>query len=421
MKPIIRVQGLGKQYRLNAGNQPYGTLREAIVGTFRKPLGLLDRGRQNPQNTIWALRDVSFNVFPGEVVGIIGRNGAGKSTLLKLLSRVVRPTAGRAELYGRFGSLLEVGTGFHPELTGRENIFLNGSILGMRRTEIRKQFDEIVAFAEVERFLDTPVKRYSSGMYVRLAFAVAAHLQTEILIIDEVLAVGDHTFQQKCLSKMQDVSSDGRTILFVSHNIGAVSRLCARCLLLDGGQVREAGPTTAIVQAYLTAGAPHRAEIDFDPRPDQDVNLRSVRLRAGGEVRGEVGYHEDLGVEVEYEIHRPLRGATIGVGLFSIDGTCVFLSADYDGDPGLLARDRTPGRYRTSLTIPRRWLNPGRYVIHASATNVIGDVFANVEALSFTIIDTGSPGAGNGTPRRGVLQPALDWTTSAVASHESAS
>ncbi len=225
------------------------------------------RGKQSAQNTIWALRDVSFDVFPGEVVGIIGRNGAGKSTLLKLLSRVVRPTAGRAELYGRFGSLLEVGTGFHPELTGRENIFLNGSILGMRRSEIRKRFDEIVAFAEVERFLDTPVKRYSSGMYVRLAFAVAAHLQTEILIIDEVLAVGDHAFQQKCLSKMQDVSTDGRTILFVSHNIGAVSRLCERCLLLDGGQIREAGPTAAIVQAYLTAGAPHRAEIELEPRP----------------------------------------------------------------------------------------------------------------------------------------------------------
>jgi lipopolysaccharide transport system ATP-binding protein len=412
MKPIIRVRQLGKQYRLNTGHQTYDTFREAIARTLRNPLAALGRVRERPEDRIWALRDVTFDVFPGEVIGIIGRNGAGKSTLLKLLSRVVRPTTGHAELYGRLGSLLEVGTGFHPELTGRENIFLNGSILGMRRAEIRKRFDEIVSFAEVERFLDTPVKRYSSGMYVRLAFAVAAHLESEILLVDEVLAVGDHTFQQKCLNKMQDVSTAGRTVLFVSHNLGAVSRLCERCLLLDGGQIREAGRTPAIVQTYLTAGVPHRAEIDFEAQPHQEVSLRSVRLRAGGEVRGEVGYHEDLRIEIDYEIHQRLRGATIGAGLFSIDGTCVFLSADYDGDRELLVRERAPGPYSTSLTIPGRWLNPGRYVIHAYATNVVGDVFASVEALSFTIIDTGSPGAVDATGRRGVLQPLFEWTTS---------
>src|ERR1044072_159622 len=235
MEPIIRVQDLGKQYHLGGPAAAYSTLRETIMELARKPLRSLTRNGN--ASTIWALKDIDFEIAPGEIVGIIGRNGAGKSTLLKILSRIVEPTEGRVELYGRVASLLEVGTGFHPELSGRENIYLNGSILGMTRREIERKFDEIVAFSEVETFLDTPVKRYSSGMYVRLAFAVAAHLQPEILVVDEVLAVGDYAFQQKCLNKMQDVSTGGRTVLFVSHNLGAISRLCNRCILLESGQL----------------------------------------------------------------------------------------------------------------------------------------------------------------------------------------
>jgi lipopolysaccharide transport system ATP-binding protein len=237
MRSIITVENLSKEYRLGTRNAAYGTLRDSIVRGFRAPFKRFQSPEKNGMETIWALKDVSFAVKPGEVVGIIGRNGAGKSTLLKILSRIVEPTTGNVKLYGRVGSLLEVGTGFHPELSGRENIYLNGAILGMKRAEIEAKFDEIVAFAEIEKFIDTAVKHYSSGMYMRLAFAVAAHLEPEILIVDEVLAVGDAVFQKKCLGKMGDVAREGRTVLFVSHNIPAVLGLCQRAILLDAGQV----------------------------------------------------------------------------------------------------------------------------------------------------------------------------------------
>jgi len=245
----IRVRGLGKQYRIGGGNRgPYRSLREAISDTFRFPF----RRRPNPdeETSFWALNNVSFDIRRGEAVGVIGRNGAGKSTLLKILSRITEPTTGRVELYGRVGSLLEVGTGFHPELTGRENIFLNGAILGMRRSEIARKFDEIVAFAEIERFLDTPVRFYSSGMYMRLAFAVAAHLEPEILIVDEVLAVGDSGFQKKCLGKMENIAQHGRTVLFVSHSMQAIRRLTTSCLVLSGGEVVYDGPTAGAIREY---------------------------------------------------------------------------------------------------------------------------------------------------------------------------
>jgi len=251
MKPIIKVESLSKNYVLGGEQKPYSTLRESLVDAARKPLKMLRRGQSKDTNNFWALRDVNFEVMPGEVVGIIGRNGAGKSTLLKILSRITEPTKGRIELYGRVGSLLEVGTGFHPELTGRENIFLNGAILGMRQAEIARKFDEIVDFAEIEQFLDTPVKRYSSGMYVRLAFAVAAHLEPEILVIDEVLAVGDTEFQKKCLGKMDEVSKTGRTILFVSHQMGMLAQLCESCILLEKGSVIARGKTEKVIDVYL--------------------------------------------------------------------------------------------------------------------------------------------------------------------------
>jgi lipopolysaccharide transport system ATP-binding protein len=266
MKPIITVQNLSKQFRINPGERPgvrYDTLRESLVKAVQLPFNRL-RGNGNGKevaDTIWALDDVSFEVMPGEVMGIIGPNGAGKSTLLAILSRIIEPTSGRAELYGRVASLLEVGTGFHPDLSGRENIYLNGAVLGMKRREIAARFDEIVAFAEIEKFIDTAVKRYSSGMYVRLAFAVAAHLDPEILIVDEVLAVGDASFQRKCLGKLDDVTRSGRTVLFVTHSLGMITHLCEHAILLDGGRIKLRGPAAEVVDSYnvMWSSAPSSA------------------------------------------------------------------------------------------------------------------------------------------------------------------
>ena len=253
MRPIIKVQNLSKQFRINPGERPgvrYDTLRESLVKAVQSPFKGLRGNGKAAADTIWALEDVSFEVMPGEVMGVIGPNGAGKSTLLAILSRIIEPTRGRAELYGRVASLLEVGTGFHPDLSGRENIFLNGAVLGMKRREIDSRFDEIVAFAEIDKFIDTAVKRYSSGMYVRLAFAVAAHLDPEILIVDEVLAVGDASFQRKCLGKLDDVTRSGRTVLFVTHSLGMITHLCEHAILLDGGRVKMQGSAAQAVEAY---------------------------------------------------------------------------------------------------------------------------------------------------------------------------
>src|SRR4030095_6366857 len=365
--PIIKVDNLGKQYRLGVDTAPYSTVREVLMDALKAPLRSLRRNGSDP--TIWALRDVSFEIKPGEIVGIIGRNGAGKSTLLKVLSRITEPTIGRVELYGRVASLLEVGTGFHPELTGRENIFLNGSILGMTRKEIESQFDQIVAFAEIEKFIDTPVKRYSSGMYVRLAFAVAAHLDPEILIIDEVLAVGDYAFQQKCLNKMQDVSTSGRTVLFVSHNLGAINRLCDRCILLDQGQLVLSGPTASTVQTYMTSGLMQRAEYTQAASGEKAVSLSRIALiDEQGEIRSDVPYDSELKFELDYEVNQTVIGVSVGIGLFTVDGTCALFSGAFASPPELLGA-RQPGRYRTSVTIPPRWLNIGRYTVTVSIAN----------------------------------------------------
>ncbi len=283
----IRVEDLGKQYSIGRAVEPYGSVRESLSRLVTRPLHRTGNksntstysGRlKDPANNIlWALKELSFEVKQGEVVGIIGRNGAGKSTLLKLLSRVTEPTTGQVELYGRIGALLEVGTGFHPELTGRENIYLNGAILGMTRADIRRHFDEIVAFAEVEKFVDTPVKRYSSGMYLRLAFAVAAHLEPEILVVDEVLAVGDFAFQAKCIGKMGDVAKTGRTVLFVSHNLQVVHSLCTRTILIDAGRITHDGATDTVLRAYN-----HHSQVQTNIT---DINLKDRLNRASGAVR----------------------------------------------------------------------------------------------------------------------------------------
>jgi lipopolysaccharide transport system ATP-binding protein len=304
----IHVEGLSKQYRLGGKQEGYKTLRDTITDTFIAPAkaarALLGRRAQSAANqTFWALDDVSFEIKRGEVIGVIGRNGAGKSTLLKVLARITDPTKGYAEIHGRIGSLLEVGTGFHPELSGRENVYLNGAILGMKRDEIQRKFDEIVAFAEVERFIDTPVKHFSSGMYLRLAFAVAAHLEPEILLVDEVLAVGDAAFQRKCLGKMGDVAQQGRTVLLVSHDMTAISHLATRCLWLDGGQVACFGETEETVRAYARKQQDNAIDLAArkDRKGDGVVRMQSIKfLNAQGQIVSGIGSGDPLTIAVEY-------------------------------------------------------------------------------------------------------------------------
>jgi lipopolysaccharide transport system ATP-binding protein len=321
----IEVNNLGKQYRLSLRAAYRRTFGEVLSDAVKAPWRRLAALRLEPSanDAFWALRDVSFNVAPGEVVGVIGRNGAGKSTLLKVLARITAPSTGRARISGRVGSLLEVGTGFHPELTGRENIFLNGAILGMRRCEIAAKFDQIVAFSEIERFLDTPVKRYSSGMYVRLAFAVAAHLEPEILFVDEVLAVGDIAFQRKCLGKMGEVARQGRTVLFVSHNMDAVSRLCRRGIVLDGGRMSFDGPAGEAVRHYLLALAEQATAVwqRREPPAGKDAWISRVEvLDAGGNARDTFIMGEPMRFRITYEVLRPMRNIEVGLALVNDRG-----------------------------------------------------------------------------------------------------
>jgi len=312
MEPIITVEGLSKRYRVGQGKR-YGNLRESLANTVKAPMRWLSARNGNGANShFWALNDVSFEVQPGEILGLIGSNGAGKSTLLKVLSRITRPTTGRVELYGRVGSLLEVGTGFHPELSGRDNIFLNGTILGMKRAEVASKFDEIVDFAGIDAFVDTPVKRYSSGMYVRLAFAVAAHLQPEIMLIDEVLAVGDAEFQKKCLGKISAVARAGRTVIFISHNMAAIESLCGRCLLLRGGVIAASGPTHEVIGAYMASMTrPESGTAALAGHPGRtggsDGSMTSVTLAADGlEPASAVRMGGTLAVSVDFKSSKPI-------------------------------------------------------------------------------------------------------------------
>jgi len=297
MSAVIRAEGVGKRYRVGSHRSGYRTLREALVSAARRPFA--PRREPSAADVLWALRDVSFEVARGEVVGVIGRNGAGKSTLLKILSRITPPTAGRIEIRGRVGALLEIGTGFSPELTGRENVFLNGVILGMSRAEVQDKLDEIIAFSEVERFIDTPVKHYSSGMRVRLAFSVAAHLQPEILLVDEVLAVGDVEFQRKCIGRMERVARDGRTVVLVSHNLGTVRALCGRALLLEGGRLARFGPAASVVEHYLASHAVQAADQEIAVADHfggvQEIRLLRVILKNGVASRFVVHWNEGSG------------------------------------------------------------------------------------------------------------------------------
>ncbi|NLG48563.1 MAG: ABC transporter ATP-binding protein [Chloroflexi bacterium] len=359
----IRVENLGKMYRIGTAQERHDTLRDALVHFLRDPLGR--KGRNGDEEIIWALKDVSFEVKRGEVVGVIGRNGAGKSTLLKILSRITEPSEGLADLYGRVGSLLEVGTGFHPELTGRENIYLSGAILGMHKTEIDRRFDEIVAFAEIDKFLDTPVKRYSSGMYVRLGFAVAAHLDPEILIVDEVLAVGDAQFQKKCLGKMGDVAREGRTVLFVSHNMGAVGELCTRSLLLEGGSLAAEGSTPSIVQKYLENGSVSSSEVDLTEWSVERTTKgseRFVRLSyrsIPGNNNGIVLPGETLVFKMQLRL---TAGSRYHLSLIVRNAQGVMLYNCPSSDAGFVIEDARPLE-EVEVTFPDIELAPGAYFV----------------------------------------------------------
>ena len=337
----VRVEGLGKEYRLGAQPERYSTLRDRLnklpSALFKALRGRGERSEQNPP--FWALKDVSFEVRPGEVVGIIGRNGAGKSTLLKILSRITEPTEGEVDIKGRVGSLLEVGTGFHPELTGRENVYLNGAILGMRRAEIARKFDDIVGFAEVEKFIDTPVKHYSSGMYMRLAFAVAAHLEPEILVVDEVLAVGDAEFQKKCLGKMSDVAKGGRTVIFVSHNMGAVQTLCTRAVLLRAGQMVQDGPVGRVLTAYLADKSAELARRGKSSQPlDDGLTLERFVVTPAEPTC-------DDPISIEFEITSELDQT-------SLSHLCLILYTSYDVRVGII--DLRPRRPPYDIRFGRR-------------------------------------------------------------------
>jgi lipopolysaccharide transport system ATP-binding protein len=414
MGVAIEATGLSKRYRLGQMQAAYGTLRESLSHTAKKLTGQEPR---HAQEEIWALKDVSFTVDEGEVLGIIGRNGAGKSTLLKLLTRITTPTEGRAEIRGRVGSLLEVGTGFHPELTGRENVSLNGAILGMKRREIREKLPEIVAFAGVERFMDTPVKRYSSGMYVRLAFSVAAHLEPEVLLVDEVLAVGDAEFQARCLGRMEDMGSTGRTVLFVSHNMQAVAQLCDRAILLDGGHIVREGRSEEIVAHYLqtTAGAgASRTWSEHEAPGDDLVRLRSVRIVDEDRATADyVDVRRPVGIELGFTVLR--EGPPVVPKIKVRTGREIAFNA-MDVDPRW-AQPSEPGEYVATAWIPGNFLNEGLIGVDAAVCSIDSPKLHHHvsvhEAVSFHVQDPLEGDSSRGTftgQWRGVVRPLLRWT-----------
>jgi lipopolysaccharide transport system ATP-binding protein len=416
---VVDVANIGKKYKIFSEVDRYQTLRDKIVNTIKNPIRTLF----NPTGSeaFWALRNISFDVEKGQVMGIIGKNGAGKSTLLKILSRVVEPTEGRAEIRGRVGSLLEVGTGFHPELSGRENIYLNGAILGMKRAEIDRKFDEIVAFSEIEKFLDTPVKRYSSGMYMRLAFSVAAHLEPEILVIDEVLAVGDAEFQKKCLGKMSDVAGEGRTVLFVSHNMSAVLRLTQECIILEKGLLTKRAPTQEAVDYYLSHDYEQggtrlwRAEdIEAGAAPFKPIAMRVFNSQ--GVVTDSLRSVEPMTIEFEYQLDAPISGLRVGIYLSTMRGEFVFTSFDTDeAEKFAQHTDRKAGHYISRCTVPADSLNEGRFVIGVNASSYrVRRYFQEESAVIFNINPAGAPGMQWAERRQGVVRPRLNWTIEEV-------
>jgi lipopolysaccharide transport system ATP-binding protein len=405
----ISVTGLGKKYKIGVKRDPYGRLTEVLWASLTSPFRR--GGERRDAQDFWALRDVSFDVPAGSVVGVIGRNGAGKSTLLKILSRITEPTLGRAELHGRVGSLLEVGTGFHQELTGRENVLLSGAILGMRRAEIARKFDEIVAFADVGQFIDTPVKRYSSGMRVRLGFAVAAFLEPEILFIDEVLAVGDLAFQEKCLGKMNEVAGQGRTVVFVSHNMGAIGTLCPTTIWLDAGRVVTFGKTELVVPEYVRAVgrdvSSGEVELDTDERREAEVS-RVRLLSPSGDVSAVGECSDSLTIEMLLDVRRRLPGLYAYLEFRLANGMTVMMSDSFDTDPNPLD-SLAVGTHVVTATIPPRTLGPGKYDVYLNLASISGhdfNVYSPGVIASFRLNDSTSP-RGNGRP--GFFSTMLQW------------
>ncbi|MBI4687483.1 MAG: ABC transporter ATP-binding protein [Nitrospirae bacterium] len=422
----IRVENLSKLFHIGKKQEEYKTLRDTITDAFVAPFrraGKLLRGQATGaselEETMWALKDVTFEVKEGETIGVIGRNGAGKSTLLKILSRITEPTKGYAEIYGRVGSLLEVGTGFHSELTGRENIYSNGAILGMKRSEIDRKFDEMVAFAEVEKFIDTPVKHYSTGMYLRLAFAVAAHLEPEILIVDEVLAVGDARFQKKCLNKMEEVGQEGRIVLFVSHSMPAITRLCKRAILLDEGRLLHDGICHKIASLYLNSGhgsSSIREWPDLTKAPGDDVaRLRSVRIKTrDGQTADTVDIRHSVGLEMEYELFEGGHILLPNFNIYNDDGIRLFTTMDQD--PAWRRRPRPAGRYISTAWIPGNLLAEGMLFVEPAmmTTEPFIPHFIVRDAIGFQIVDNhdGDSARGDWTgDMGGVVRPLLSWAT----------
>jgi lipopolysaccharide transport system ATP-binding protein len=417
MRAIIEVESVSKRYRIGMRQAPYSTLRETLADLFRAPFN--GSRKNSADKVVWALKDVSFEVAPGEVVGIIGCNGAGKSTLLKVLSRITEPTNGRVKLFGRVGSLLEVGTGFHPELTGRENIYLNGAILGMKRSEIERKFDEIVAFAEVEKFLDTPVKYYSSGMYMRLAFSVAAHLEPEILLVDEVLAVGDFAFQKKCLGKMGDVAKEGRTVLFVSHNMSAVQRLCNRAIWLEEGKLASEGSASKVVSDYLSTSfstLTDRLWGDITEAPGgESVRLRRACVRPERGLPSEpITVRTPFVLEFEYWNLEPGAYLNLGLHIFNEQGIVVFNTGPWN-EPAWHGRPFPKGLFRSICHVPGDLLNDGLYRVQLLVVKNQRIIISRLDdVLMFNIRDADRQGyLGEGL---GAVRPNLKWSTELIES-----
>jgi lipopolysaccharide transport system ATP-binding protein len=432
MSRVIKVENLSKQYRL--GNVGSGSLKDDLSRWWYRMRGkedpLLqigdtnDRTAKGDSDYVWALKDINFEVQQGDVLGIIGRNGAGKSTLLKILSKTTAPTTGSVKVKGRIASLLEVGTGFHPELTGRENIYLNGAILGMRKHEITRKLDEIIDFAGVERYIDTPVKRYSSGMYVRLAFSVAAHLESEILIIDEVLAVGDAEFQKRCLGKMNNISKgDGRTVLFVSHSMAAITNLCNRCLYLNNGQLESIGGINSIIDEYISKGRVNRAEvIESDIHyayRNEKSHFKSIRILVDEEVTDLVNISKEVTIEAEFIVFEDDFQVFPSFHLLDNIGNCIF--ASFNGPSASSSFDAffgkplKKGRYLTRMVIPANFLNEATYKISAFLVPIDTNKLSIAqEVLEFRVLDTGEMRKEYSGDWIGQIRPKMYWETRSV-------
>lgn len=407
--PVIQVANLGKAYRLGQQDVQHTMLRDALFDIVKAPVRRWKEMREpsNAEDQFWALRNVSFNVNQGEVIGIVGRNGAGKSTLLKILSRITEPTEGSVTLRGRVASLLEVGTGFHPELTGRENVYLNGAIMGMTRLEIRRKFDEIVAFAEIEKFLDTQVKRYSSGMYVRLAFAVAAHLDPEILIVDEVLAVGDAEFQKKCLGKMDEVTKGGRTILFVSHNMAAVRMLCSTCVLLDKGRTLGIGPSHEIIDRYMSGEESRdRSDVRFSRPGRAPIWITQASILNDGVRSSSVPLGSDLSLLINFDAEPATLYPRVGFVISASDGTRV-LGANNRYQPSTKLDSRVE-RGSILCNLGRVPLTPGTYSISLWLGDQSADCHVEPDAVAFKVVERDIWGLGRLPPTDGTN---LWWPT----------